>query len=137
MLRKVGPILVILLFTFSGLCKLSREERRDEEAYFGLADVSGVITMLNHPTLGRTPDVGRLVVFQRTDCRTCVMGERTDIHGHYGIGLPKGKYKVILRWGEREGESRDWLAPGQARFVEVTGPGKDVVFNIEEWVPAD
>ena len=74
-------------------------------------------------------------MFQRTDCPNSFVGVTTNVNGQYGVALGKGRYKVIMREGTREGKTWDVLAPSQPQFVEVTGPGKDTEFNIEVLFP--
>jgi len=135
--KKQAAILVVLacgILAASAALNPS-EERNDETAYFGLGGIEGTVTILNHQVLGKTPDNGTSVVFQRTDCPKAFFGASTDINGHYSVALSKGRYRVIMREGTHEGETWNVLAPSQVRFVEVGGPGTKTHFDIEVFFP--
>ena len=131
-------IIVIVLFAsvISNVCltPVGEGTKNDEEAYYGRELVEGTITILNHPTLGRTPDVGDLVVFQRMDCRQCVVGVETDSKGRYRVFLGAGRYKLIMRKGTRD--TQDVLAPGQPRYLNVNrSAGAIQTFDISTVLP--
>jgi hypothetical protein len=117
------------------LQKSAQEATSDEDAYYGGGTVTGTVTLLNHPTLGKTPGGGVSLAFQRTDCPKCVIVDRTDINGHYAVGLSKGRYKVIIRTGTHAGETQDILSPSQLRYVEVTSEGQKKQFDIDVLFP--
>jgi hypothetical protein len=109
----------------------------DEDAYYQTAIIKGVVTILNHPTLGNTPGSSTFLVFQRVDCKRSIVGTWTDMNGHYQIHVGPGRYKLIVRGGKREKETRDVLAPNQQRFIDAGQPGTITDFNIDIIVPKD
>ncbi len=135
--------LIAMLFTIviAGvvlpLQKSTAEARSDEDAYFGVGTVTGTVTMLNHPTKGKTPGGGVSLAFQRTDCPKCITTSPADLNGQYVVRLGMGRYKVILRSGTRRGETEDILAPSQPRYVEVTSEGQVKRFDIDVLFPKD
>ena len=63
------------------------------------------------------------------------MGIRTDLDGRYTIHVYQGRYKVILREGQIEGEGVDLLSPSQPRIVEAKSPVGAAEFDIEVVLP--
>jgi hypothetical protein len=133
-------IVVMCAFATAGtaLClQLSREAKSDETAISTGATIRGTVTLLNHPTMGRTKGPNVFIAFQRTDCNRCVVGAKTDAGGAYSLFLATGRYKLIMRYGTRAGETSDFLAPNQIRFVDIGGAGEIKEFNIEVMFPKD
>ncbi len=110
---------------------------KDEEAYYGTAIIKGAVTILNHPKLGRTPGSSTYLVFQRVDCKQAIIGTWTDVNGNYQIHVGTGRYRLIVREGKREKETRDVLAPTQQRIVDTGAPGTITSLDIEIIVPKE
>jgi hypothetical protein len=111
---------------------------RDEKLHGQMGVLHGTVTMLNHPQLGKYPYTGGNILFQRLDCEKAVFGMATGLDGKYTISLSAGKYRVFSRYpyGPMEGQTTDWLAPSQTRFVEVR-PSDYLKFDIEVTFPGE
>ena len=104
-----------------------------DDIYNQIGIVKGQVFIVNNPELGRTPASGQYFVFQRTDCRRCLVGMRADREGRYTAFLGVGRYRVICIDPEREGA--DLIRKGQLREVIVRQRPNDVEFNIELEIP--
>jgi hypothetical protein len=104
-----------------------------DDIYNQIGIVKGQVFFVNNPELGRTPASGQYFVFQRTDCRRCLIGVRADREGRYTAFLGVGRYRVICIDPEREGA--DLIRKGQLREVTVKQRPNDVEFNIELEIP--
>jgi hypothetical protein len=79
--------------------------------------IRGTVTITNHPKLGKTPDSGGTVIFQKVGCPSCYVGTTTDFKGNYEILVGDGKYKVIIR--DPTSPDFDMLIPEQERFIDT------------------
>lgn len=104
-----------------------------DDIYSQVGIVKGQVFIVNNPELGRTPASGQYFVFQRTDCRRCLIGMRADAEGRYTAFLGVGRYRVICIDPEREGA--DLIRKGQVREVTVRQRPNDVEFNIDLEIP--
>lgn len=104
-----------------------------EHVYDQIGIVRGQIIIVNNPELGRTPASGQYIVFQRVDCRRCLIGLRADLEGRYTAFLGAGRYRIICEDPERQGA--DLIRKGQVREVTVLPPPNAVELNIELEVP--
>lgn len=129
--------IMIIVAVASGAKYSQNDAASDEDAYYNTVIIKGAVTILNHPTLGKTPGSSTFLVFQRTDCKQGIIGTWTDVNGNYQIHVSPGRYKLIVRDGKREKETRDVLAPNQQRFIDAGQPGAITNFNIEIFVPKD
>jgi hypothetical protein len=127
--------LIIIIAVASGAKYSQNDAASDEEAYYHTVIIKGAVSILNHPSLGKTPGSSIFLVFQRTDCKQGIIGTWTDMDGNYQIHVSPGRYKLIVREGKREKETRDILAPNQQRFVDAGQPGEITNFNIEILAP--
>ena len=97
----------------------------DAEAYDGrIEQVKGKVTILNHPGLGKTPGNGMYLVFQRDDCKTCLVATHADLEGNYKIFVGVGRYRLIVReaqcdYGGLGCDCYDLLSPKQPRYIDV------------------
>ena len=98
----------------------------DNEVYDGrIQQVKGKVTYLNHPDLGKTPATGQYLVFQREDCKNCLVATHADIDGNYKIFVGVGRYKLIVQetrcdyGGASEAQCFNYLAPDQPRYIDV------------------
>lgn len=104
----------------------------DSDVYNRIGIVKGQVIIVNHPDLGCTPASGHYFVFQHVDCKSCLIGVRTDIEGKYTLFLGVGKYRVI----SYDSESRkDLIRKGSTREVKVRSRPDDTVFDIELEIP--
>jgi len=104
-----------------------------DDIYNQIGTVKGQVFIVNNPQLGRTPASGQYFVFQRTDCRRCLIGIRADIEGRYTAFLGVGRYRVICTDPEREGV--DLIRKGQVREVTVSQSPNDAELNIDLEIP--
>lgn len=109
---------------------------KDFDAYNRIEQVKGKVTILNHPTLGKTAGSGVYLVFRREGCEDCLIGTNTDGDGNYKILVGVGKYKIIVQDPRCEvsGEGcncQNMLAADQPEFIDVKkGRAYDSEFNI-------
>lgn len=137
---RVIAISGVLIIALSAIVSSEQDTARDDEdAYYGTAIIQGSVTMLNHPTLGKTPGNGEFLVFRRLDCKqcSCLVGVRASIDGNYQIRVAPGRYKLIVRHGTRERETKDVLAPSQQRIVNVGSAGTITNLDIETVLPEE
>lgn len=121
------------LMVMVGLLVMMLTAAADDDIYNQVGIVKGQVFNVNNPELGRTPASGQYFVFQRTDCRRCLIGIRTDEEGRYIAFLGVGRYRVICIDPEREGA--DLIRRGQVREVTVRQRPNDAEFNIELQIP--
>ena len=114
---------------------------KDNEVYDGRIQlVKGKVMYLNHPHMGKTPATGQYLVFQREDCKECLVATHVDIEGNYKIFVGVGRYKLIAQetrcdYGGNCGECHNLLAPGQAQYVDVERGPIVPNFNINLVLP--
>jgi len=121
------------LMVMTGLLAMMLAAIAADDIYNQIGIVKGQVFIVNNPELGRTPASGQYFVFQRTDCRRCLVGMRADREGRYTAFLGVGRYRVICIDPEREGA--DLIRKGQLREVIVRQRPNDVEFNIELEIP--
>ena len=114
----------------------------DDKAYDGrIEQVKGMVTILNHPELGKTPGNGMYLVFQRDDCKKCLVATHADLEGNYKIFVGVGRYRLIKRearcdYGGLGCDCYDLLAPNQPRYIDVERNRPYVAeFNIDVVLP--
>jgi hypothetical protein len=132
----VVALTAVTIMTLASIAWSDSDINHDERIYNKIATIEGSVTILNHPKLGKTPGSSTYLVFQRLDCKRCVIGTWTDINGHYQIRVGAGKYRLIVREGTREGETRDVLAPTQQRIIDTGNAGTISNLDIEIIVPS-
>lgn len=139
MFKTLGATVSVFLVSCSifGQAPGSHQARADEAMFNGMGVVKGTVTMLNHEQLGKAPFDGASFLIQRADCPHAAVAVHADMEGHYAISLSKGRYRIIMRQGTREGETKDILAPSQPRYFEITGPVNPTEFNIDVLFPKD
>lgn len=97
----------------------------EDDVYDGrIQQVKGTVTLLNLPTLGKTPANGQYLVFQREDCKKCLVATHADLNGEYKIFVGVGRYKLIVRqnicdYGGAGCDCYDLLAADQPRYLDV------------------
>lgn len=104
-----------------------------DDIYNQIGIVRGQVFIVNNPELGRTPASGQYFVFQRTDCRRCLIGIRADREGRYTAFLGVGRYRFICIDPEREGA--DLIRKGQSRELTVRQRPNGTEFDIDLEVP--
>jgi hypothetical protein len=117
---------------------------QDNEVYDGrIQQVKGKVMYLNHPDLGKTPANGQYLVFQREDCKDCLVATHADNEGNYKIFIGVGRYKLIVQetrcdYGGNCGECHNLLALDQAQFIDVEKNRPYVAeFNINLLLPKE
>lgn len=127
---------LVTIVTMAGFTQYRQSSpTNDEAAYYQTAIIKGTVTILNHPTLGKTSGNNTFLVFQRADCKQSVIGIRTDVNGNYQIHVSPGRYRLIVREGKIEKETKDVLAPNQQRLINVGQPGTITNFDIDILLP--
>jgi ribosomal protein L17 len=119
-------------FTGQYVCEASGND--DERTYAdqaATAPTEGVVMTTFSKSKKRSPSAHTLLVFQKLNCRSCVYDIFTDQEGKYKIRLAKGKYRLIVRDGNRRGDTTDAVAPDQERIIEASISPTKSVFNIE------
>jgi hypothetical protein len=123
---------LVLVLTAATVAGMARERaHRDDYLYNKMATIRGTVTVVNHPTLGEFPAARNFLLFQRVDSPKAVVGVTTDENGRYSLCVSQGEYRVIVRYGSREGELEDGLAPDQKRIVKAESPIEPTEFNIQ------
>lgn len=114
-----------------GCCLLgftSVRAQSDSEVYKDIGILKGEVYFINHAELGRTPASSAYIVFQRVDCKKCLVATTTDLNGRYELSVGKGTYKVIVF--QPSPPVYDLLAPHQPRVIKIRSGGSETVFDI-------
>lgn len=131
---------LFLAFTFVSLFAYPQTNScssSDNDVYDGrIIQIKGKATFVNHPELGKTPANGMYLVFQREDCKKCVVATHADIDGNYQIFVGEGRYKIIAQenrcdYGGAGCDCYNLLAPKQARYVDAKRSPYATEFNID------
>jgi hypothetical protein len=102
-----------------------------------LVTIKGKAVILNHPELGRTVASHTSIVFQRTDCKKCLVAAVTDANGDYEIYVGRGRYKISYCDARGGGApSYDMLAPDQPRYVNADSILQPNQFDISIVIPS-
>lgn len=128
------PLAVVTLAILG--CALVRtfgQSLSHDHVYNEMVAITGTVTILNHSELGVTPDSGAYLVFQRADCKRCLVATHADANGKYKVIVGRGKYKVI--YYNPSPPTYDLLAPDQPRYVTATKFLEDNVFDIRVLLP--
>ena len=104
-----------------------------DDSYNQMVIIKGKVEILNHPELGRTPGNGFDLLFQRQDCRRCVIGTIADAEGKYTVRVGRGRYKLIVE--NPSPPVVDLLAPEQPRFIDANSAVQDNQFDIKVVLP--
>jgi hypothetical protein len=125
----LGIAFLALSLSSSGDTSLCRDlfaSSADEPIYNQLATISGKVTISNHPELLAG---GAYLVFQRADCKRCLVATSADGEGNYKIRVGRGKYKIIME--NPSPPTFDMLAPDQPREVTATNVIGETTFDIK------
>ena len=128
-----------ILFLISGTLALGQSKNSaDDKLYDELRTIRGKVTILNHPSLGKTAGRNIKVLLQRLDCRKCLISVEADSEGNYSVTVSKGKYRLIYR-SQRipNGPTYDYLAPMQQRIIDASATQSLVRFDIDISLPID
>lgn len=132
-----GFCLVITIASIFVYAQTNSCSKSDNDVYDGrIIQVKGKVTFLNHPELGKTPANGMYLVFQREDCKKCLVATHADIDGNYEIFVGEGRYKIIAQdnrcdYGGGGCDCYEMLAPKQARYVDAKRGSFATEFNID------
>ena len=113
----------------------------DYDVYDGrIIQVKGKVTILNHPEMGKTVASSMYLVFQREDCKKCLVATRANLDGDYEVFIGEGRYRVIAResvcdYGGTGCVCYDMLASGQPRYIEAKRGPYATEFNINVELP--
>jgi hypothetical protein len=126
-LRLLTGLLITGVISFSAIWG-GTFRATDDDPYNQMVTIKGKVQILNHPQLGRTPANGIYLMFQRNDCKKCLIATRADVDGNYEIRVGKGKYKIIVE--NPSPPTYDMLASDQPRYVTATSVIEATEFDI-------
>ena len=110
----------------------------DDALYEDLRTIQGKLTILNHPTLGRTEGRNLHFILKRQGCRKCFLSVASDSDGNYSVTVAKGKYRIISRGpAVTNGENFDWISAKQQRIVDASTRDQLILFDIDIVIPPD
>ena len=133
-------IVALVVITSVGLAVYAQKTRscleKDFDATNRIERVKGKVTILNHPTLGKTAGGGSYLIFRREGCDDCLVATHANGEGNYEIFLGIGRYKLIVQDGRCEVSGAgcncyNMLAADQPEYLDVKkGQPNGVDFNI-------
>jgi hypothetical protein len=127
-----GALTVLLIAAVAVFAKGWVRPHPDDYVFNEVILIRGHVTILNHPELGATAGSGVYLVFQREDCKKCLVATSTDLEGNYQILVGRGRYKVISRDARGGGApSYDMLAPEQPRYIDAQNKVQGETFDIK------
>ena len=117
--RKSIHLLVVLsgVIAVASFAETAIAQRRDDFVYNRIVQIKGHVTIVGQPDVVAS---GMYLVFQRYGCKDCLVATHTDINGNYQIFVGRGRYKLIVRDGPREGEMTNSLPSDQQRYINAT-----------------
>lgn len=131
-------ILYFLLINLSFMVAGQSKNLSDDRLYDDLRTIQGRITILNHPTLGKTEGRNLQILFQRVDCKKCFVSVKSDSEGNYSLTISKGKYRIVSQGPKvTNGEYYDLLSLTQKRIIDVSSKRDVVNFDVEIVLPPD
>ena len=125
--------LIRLMFTLSAfiavgwLARGGIAQRRDDFVYNRIVQIKGHVTLVNQPDVRAS---GMYLVFQREGRKDCLVATHTDVLGNYQVFVGRGRYKLIVREGTREGEMIDSLPGDQPRYINATNVVSGETFDV-------
>src|SRR5262245_46815585 len=108
----VPAVFALFLLSANGLA-----QHRDDFVYNRIVQIKGHVTIVGQPDVIAS---GMYLVFQRDGCKDCLVATHTDVDGNYQLFVGRGRYKLIVREGVREGELTDSLPSDQPRYINAT-----------------
>jgi len=136
-----APLLAITFVCLAVYAQSLSCSNPDNDVYDGrIIQVKGKVTILNHPELHKTPGNGMYLVFQREDCKRCLVATHAQSDGGYEVFLGEGRYKLIVRenrcdYGGLGCDCYDLLASKQPRYVEAKRGPYPTEFDIDIVLP--
>lgn len=134
--------LVLILVLLSALSAFGQKSKPylsdDDRVYDGrIQQVKGTVVYLEKDG-EKIPASGQYLVFQRTDCKDCLVATHTDLEGNYKLFLGVGKYKLIVQFKNcgyapvEDCAGHNYLASEQPQYLVVErGPLYRGEFNIQ------
>lgn len=113
-------VMMILAGTLAAIAVQHRLSQGEERLYNEMVVIKDNVRVVDQTTHDTSVRVGASLIFQRVDCKKCLVAAVTDTDGNYQLHVSRGRYKVIVREGTREGETYDVLAADQPRYVDAT-----------------
>lgn len=109
---------------------------QDSRSWERLVWVTGDVSYVNHPTLGRTPAAGEVLAFRRIARNGPIVAVRANVNGSYELFLEPGIYRLIVPGlNQTKDDFVDLVAAGQSKVLRVNRKGSGVTFNIELTLP--
>jgi hypothetical protein len=102
----------------------------DDKLYNQFVTIRGSVKSIDPQTQKISIPVGQSLIFQREDCKRCLIVAVTDENGDYKLRVGRGKYRLVVRGGTKVNETVDLIAPDQLRYVNATDIVRDNIFNI-------
>jgi hypothetical protein len=95
-------------------------DNKDEAIYNQIVGIKGSVQLIGDPQFGTTVGSGQYIIFQKDDCKKCLIATWADEQGNYSINVARGRYKVIVRGVQGGAEtSHDLLASDQPRYIDA------------------
>ena len=123
-------LVVITLFRVHSFGQ-SVSEKEDDDLYNEIVTIRGKVKAMQSESENASIRIGAYLIFQRTDCKKCLIATTTDENGGYEIKVSKGKYRLIVRGGTQEGKMFDVLSANQSRYLEVKVPQDKQVIEFD------
>lgn len=128
-----GFAVIVFLAALANLQLVIGQQKaiRRPNKYDKIVVVKGIVNIIDHPTLGRTPCRNCRLAFERVDCPDSFVLITTDDSGEYRLGLGKGKYRLVSDDVTPDGIVKSLLAPGQRDILDLRTIKGTLEFNIE------
>jgi hypothetical protein len=141
---KLHLILVLMCVCAAGLVygqKSKPYSEEDAKAYDGrIQQVKGRVVFIDKNG-EKTPASGQYLVFQRVDCKDCLVATYSDGNGNYKILLGVGRYKLIVQFKNcgvvavEDCAGYNYLSDDQPQYLVVERGTYGPEFNIELVLP--
>jgi hypothetical protein len=126
--RSLGLVVSLLMMTMGAIAAHKALVHQDDYLYGEIVVIKGTVQEVHSEDGTSVPCAGQYLLFQRADCKRCLIATTTDMDGNYFIRVSRGKYRLIVREGNRIGETYDVIAPDQSRYLDAT---EDTQFDIK------
>lgn len=94
-------------------------DHNDDYLYNEIVNVEGNVQVVNQATQETLVRSGAYLIFQRADCKRCLIATTTDTEGKYRIRVSRGRYRLVVRDVTSEGHGHDVPAPDQPRYIDA------------------
>jgi len=123
----IAGILGVLIgfLAFSSLSISSCEE----DLYSKFVTIEGNVKATEPETGKVFIPVGQTLIFQRVDCKKCLLVAVTDGDGNYKLRVGEGRYKLIVKGDISRGGS--YLDPAQPEIIDAKNKVTSNVFDIK------